>query len=123
MPDESIKDAMFDAAMNPSDSVWRTSVRGHTATNAARSIAVTPVAASEVRKQGRARGATPVFRIRLAKQSASTREVVEWIGDVDAADVVFESEGIEIAVDPQSLSALGGLTLDFRDGVFRLDRI
>jgi iron-sulfur cluster assembly protein len=123
MPDESIKDTMmFDAVMNPSDSVWRTSVRGHTASNGARSIAVTPIAASEVRKQGRARGAMPVFRIRLARQSA-TRELVEWIGDVDPTDVVFQSEGIEIAIDPQSLSYLGGLTLDFRDGAFRLDRI
>lgn len=110
--------------MKPTENVWRATMRGEAARAAGHWIAVTPTAAQEIRTRGKARGATPVFRIRLATQPAgSNREMVEWIDDVGDTDLVFESNGIEVAIDPVSLRYLSGLTLDVVSETFRLDRL
>ncbi|MEO8549194.1 MAG: hypothetical protein ABI678_04455 [Kofleriaceae bacterium] len=116
---------MFLGGMAVTENVMRAQIRGEAARAAGRWLAVTPLAACEVRAQGKARGAKPVFRIRLAtREVTSTREMVEWVGDVGETDYVFVTEdGIEIAIDPRSLDYLEGLTLDFVAGAFRLDRL
>ena len=87
--------AMLLDGMKLTENVWRGCIRGHAARGAGRSIAATPAAALEVCNQGKARGAKPVSRIRLAKKEmGSNRELVEWIGDAGETDLVFESEGI-----------------------------
>ena len=106
------------------ENVWRAIIRGEAAKSTSHWFGVTPAAALEVQKRGQARGARPTTRIRLAKQEAgANREMFEWVCEVGKTDLMFDSNGIQIAIDPVSLRFLTGLTLDFVDGAFRIDRL
>jgi iron-sulfur cluster assembly protein/iron-sulfur cluster insertion protein len=80
-------------------------------------IQLTPRAANQVRTM-RA-DAAPAARLRLFIEDGGCSGLQYGMSfdEPKANDASFESEGVEIVVDPKSLDHLDGTTVDFDDGL------
>lgn len=82
-------------------------------------ITLTNSAAQRVQKFLQNRGKGAGLRLGVKTTGCSGKAyVLEFVDDVRAEDVVFESQGIKVFVDPKSLIYLDGTELDFgREGL------
>jgi iron-sulfur cluster assembly protein/iron-sulfur cluster insertion protein len=81
-------------------------------------INLTPRAADQVRAM-RAGAAAPGTRLRLFIENGgcSGMQYGMSFDEPKGGDEAFESEGVAIVVDPESLKHLDGTTVDFDDGL------
>lgn len=83
------------------------------------SISLTPAAAERVRsflvKRGRGEG----LRVGVRTSGCSGMAyVIEYADKIETEDVVYESNGVKVIVDPKSLTYLDGTELDYtREGL------
>lgn len=82
-------------------------------------ITLTTSAAQRVQKFLQSRGKGAGLRLGVKTTGCSGKAyVLEFVDDVRSEDVVFESQGIKVFVDPKSLVYLDGTELDFgREGL------
>jgi iron-sulfur cluster assembly protein len=83
------------------------------------SVSLTPAAAKHVTKYLAKRGKGVGVRLGVKTTGCSGLAYkLEYVDEVAAEDVLFETEGIKLMVDPKSLAYLDGTTLDFvREGL------
>ena len=78
------------------------------------SISLTQAAANRVTTMLKQRGAGIGLRLATAKSGCSGfAYVVDYADQVQANDVVFESLGVKVIVDKNSLPQLDGMQLDY----------
>mgnify|MGYP000498174907 CR=1 FL=1 len=82
-------------------------------------ITLTNSAAQRVQKFLQNRGKGVGLRLGVKTTGCSGKAyVLEFVDDVRAEDLVFESQGVKVFVDPKSLVYLDGTELDFgREGL------
>jgi iron-sulfur cluster assembly protein len=82
-------------------------------------ISLTPAAASHIEKYLARRGKGIGLRLGVKTTGCSGLAYkLEYADDLQPEDVVFESNGIRVMVDPKSLAYIDGTELDFaRDGL------
>ena len=82
-------------------------------------ITLTSAAAERVRKFIDNRGKGEGLRLGVKTTGCSGKAyVIEFVDVVQPEDVVFESQGVKVFVDPKSLVYLDGTELDFaREGL------
>ena len=82
-------------------------------------INVTPRASSKIAGNLDRRGAGIGIRIGTRTTGCSgLAYVLEYVDSIDITDVVFDSDGFKIVVDPKSLVILDGLIIDYvRNGL------
>lgn len=82
-------------------------------------ITLTPAAAERVRKFLSNRGKGEGLRLGIKTTGCSGKAyVIEFVDAVRPEDIVFESQGVKVFVDPKSLVYLDGTELDFaREGL------
>ena len=82
-------------------------------------ISLTPAAASHIEKYLARRGKGIGLRLGVKTTGCSGLAYkLEYADAVQPEDVVFESNGIKVMVDPKSLAYIDGTELDFaRDGL------
>jgi iron-sulfur cluster assembly protein len=82
-------------------------------------ISLTPAAASHIEKYLARRGKGIGLRLGVKTTGCSGLAYkLEYADDFQPEDVVFESNGIKVMVDPKSLAYIDGTELDFaRDGL------
>lgn len=82
-------------------------------------ISMTEAAAKHVRRSLEGRGKGEGIRLGVRTTGCSgLAYVLEFVDEVAAEDLVFESFGVKLFVDPKSLSYLDGTELDFtREGL------
>ena len=82
-------------------------------------ISLTPSAASHIEKYLARRGKGIGLRLGVKTTGCSGLAYkLEYADDLHPEDVVFESNGIKVMVDPKSLAYIDGTELDFaRDGL------
>ena len=82
-------------------------------------ISLTPAAASHIEKYLAQRGKGIGLRLGVKTTGCSGLAYkLEYADAPQAEDVVFESNGIKVLVDPKSLAYIDGTELDFaRDGL------
>ena len=82
-------------------------------------ISLTPAAASHIEKYLARRGKGIGLRLGVKTTGCSGLAYkLEYADALQAEDVVFESNGIKVMVDPKSLAYIDGTELDFaRDGL------
>lgn len=82
-----------------------------------RGVTLTPAAAAKVRELIEAEG-DPNLVLRLAVRpggcSGFSYEMY-FDAHVDPSDIVTETDGVRVAVDPQSVTMVAGTRIDFRD--------
>ena len=77
-------------------------------------ITMTEAAASRVKSFLDQRGKGVGLRLGVRTSGCSGMAyVLEFVDEIDAADVVFEDHGIKVIVDPKSLVYIDGTELDF----------
>ena len=77
-------------------------------------ISLTPAAAQRIRNQLAARGHGLGLRLGVKTTGCSGFSyVVNFVDESAPGDQVFESEGVQVYVDPASLPALAGVRVDF----------
>jgi len=77
-------------------------------------ISLTPAAADRIRSQLAARGRGLGLRLGVKTTGCSGLSyVVNFADEAAPGDQVFESEGVQVYVDPASLPALAGVRVDF----------
>ncbi len=77
-------------------------------------ITLTPSAAERVRNHLAARGHGLGLRLGVRKTGCSGYAyVVNFAEEIGAADHVFDSEGVKVVVDADSLSLIDGTEVDF----------
>ena len=83
------------------------------------SITLTAPAAKQVARQLAKRGAGVGVRLGVTTSGCSGLSYkLEYVDELAPEDVVFESEGVKVIVDPKSLAYLDGMSLDFvREGL------
>ena len=83
------------------------------------SITLTAPAAKQVARQIAKRGAGVGVRLGVTTSGCSGLSYkLEYVDELAPEDVVFESEGVKVIVDPKSLAYLDGMSLDFvREGM------
>ena len=83
------------------------------------SITLTAPAAKQVARQIAKRGAGVGVRLGVTTSGCSGLSYkLEYVDELAPEDVVFESEGVKVIVDPKSLAYLDGMSLDFvREGL------
>lgn len=83
------------------------------------SVSLTPSAAERVRSFLAKRGSGVGLRLGVKKTGCSGfAYVVNYADDVASGDVVFESAGVKVIVDPDSLHYVDGTEIDFvREGL------
>ncbi|MBN0989150.1 MULTISPECIES: iron-sulfur cluster assembly protein IscA [Amphritea] len=77
-------------------------------------ITMTPAASDHVSKYLKTRGHG--FGIRLGVRTSGCSGmayVLEFVDDIQDEDKVFESDGVNVVIDPKSLLYLDGTELDF----------
>ncbi|WP_296056222.1 iron-sulfur cluster assembly protein IscA [uncultured Amphritea sp.] len=77
-------------------------------------ITMTPAASDHVSKYLKTRGHG--FGVRLGVRTSGCSGmayVLEFVDDIQDEDQVFESDGVNIVIDPKSLLYLDGTELDF----------
>ena len=82
-------------------------------------ITMTPAAAQHVQRSIDGRGKGLGIRLGVRTTGCSgLAYVLEFVDDTAAEDVVFESHGVKVIIDPKSLVYLDGTELDFvREGL------
>jgi len=82
-------------------------------------ISMTEAAAKHVRRSLEGRGKGEGIRLGVRTTGCSgLAYVLEFVDEVAAEDLVFESFGVKVFVDPKSLTYLDGTELDFtREGL------
>ena len=83
------------------------------------SISISPAAAKHVTKYIAKRGKGVGVRLGVKTTGCSGLAYkLEYADEIAPEDVVFESEGVKVIVDPKSLAYLDGMSLDFvREGL------
>jgi iron-sulfur cluster assembly protein len=83
------------------------------------SISMTPVAAQHIQRSLTARGKGEGIRLGVHTSGCSGMAyALEFVDEIASEDMVFESEGVKIIIDPKSLVYLEGTELDFvREGL------
>ena len=83
------------------------------------SITLTAPAAKQVARQIAKRGAGVGVRLGVTTSGCSGLSYkLEYVDELAPEDVVFESEGVKVIVDPKSLAYLDGMSLYFvREGL------
>jgi iron-sulfur cluster assembly protein len=83
------------------------------------SVSLTPAAAKHVTKYLAKRGKGVGVRLGVKTTGCSGLAYkLEYVDEVAPEDVLFETEGIKLMIDPKSLAYLDGTTLDFvREGL------
>lgn len=77
-------------------------------------ISLTEKAAERVRSFLEKRGAGAALRLGVRTSGCSGKAyVLEFADSVGAEDVVFESHGVKVIIDPKSLIYLDGTELDY----------
>lgn len=77
-------------------------------------VTLTEVAAKHVAEQLAARGKGVGIRLGVTTTGCSGMAyVLEFVDELDGADVVFEDQGVKIIVDPKSLVYVDGTEMDF----------
>jgi iron-sulfur cluster assembly protein len=77
-------------------------------------ITLTPSAAERVRNHLAARGHGLGLRLGVRKTGCSGYAyVVNFAEEIGAADLVFDSEGVKVVVDADSLALIDGTEVDF----------
>ncbi len=78
------------------------------------SITLTEIAAERVRRFIAGRGKGEGVRLGVRSTGCSGKAyVLEFVDEVNADDLVFESRGVRVFVDPKSLVYLDGTELDY----------
>ncbi|MHB1586070.1 MAG: iron-sulfur cluster assembly protein IscA [Acidiferrobacteraceae bacterium] len=78
------------------------------------SITLTEIAAERVRRFIASRGKGAGVRLGVRSTGCSGKAyVLEFVDEVNADDLVFESLGVRVFVDPKSLVYLDGTELDY----------
>lgn len=78
------------------------------------SITLTEIAAERVRRFISGRGKGEGVRLGVRSTGCSGKAyVLEFVDEVNADDLVFESLGVRVFVDPKSLVYLDGTELDY----------
>jgi iron-sulfur cluster assembly protein len=87
--------------------------------NPTMSVSLTPAAAKHVTKYLAKRGKGVGVRLGVKTTGCSGLAYkLEYVDEVASEDVLFETEGIKLMVDPKSLAYLDGTTLDYvREGL------
>ncbi|MEC9375524.1 MAG: iron-sulfur cluster assembly accessory protein [Pseudomonadota bacterium] len=82
-------------------------------------ISLTNSAAQRVRNHLEERGSGIGLRLGVKRTGCSGfAYVINFADDIQNADIVFESDGIKIVVDPESLTLIDGTEVDFiKDGL------
>jgi iron-sulfur cluster assembly protein len=83
------------------------------------SVSLTPAAAKHVTKYLAKRGKGVGVRLGVKTTGCSGLAYkLEYVDEVASEDVLFETEGIKLMIDPKSLAYLDGTTLDYvREGL------
>jgi iron-sulfur cluster assembly protein len=83
------------------------------------SISLTPAAAERVRNFIVKRGKGEGLRLGVRTTGCSGNAyVIEYADNIEAEDLVYESHGVKVIVDPKSLAYLDGTELDYtREGL------
>ncbi len=83
------------------------------------SVTLTPPAAKQVARALAKRGSGVGVRLGVTTSGCSGLSYkLEYVDELAPEDVVFESEGVKVIVDPKSLAYLDGMSLDFvREGL------
>ena len=83
------------------------------------SISLTPAAAERVRNFLLKRGKGEGLRLGVRTSGCSGMAyVIEYADQIEPQDLVYESNGVKVIVDPKSLSYLDGTELDYtREGL------
>jgi iron-sulfur cluster assembly protein len=77
-------------------------------------ISLTPTAAERVRTFLATRGTGAGLRLGVRKTGCSGfAYVVNYADEVRSSDLVFDSSGVKVFVDPDSLKLIDGTTVDF----------
>lgn len=78
------------------------------------SISLTETAASHINKMLAQRGNGIGLRVGTKKSGCSGYSyTVDYADEIKADDIVFESHGVKVIVDPSSLENLDGMQLDY----------
>jgi len=82
-------------------------------------ISLTQSAATRVRSFLAKRGRGVGLRIGVRKSGCSGYAyTIDYADAIDAADVVFDRDGVKVIVDPESLGLIDGTEVDFvKDGL------
>ncbi|MBH9346586.1 iron-sulfur cluster assembly protein IscA [Pseudomonas aeruginosa] len=82
-------------------------------------ISMTEAAAKHVQRSLEGRGKGEGIRLGVRTTGCSgLAYVLEFVDELAAEDLVFESHGVKVIIDPKSLVYLDGTELDFtRDGL------
>ncbi|EZO78298.1 iron-sulfur cluster assembly protein IscA [Pseudomonas aeruginosa] len=82
-------------------------------------ISMTEVAAKHVQRSLEGRGKGEGIRLGVRTTGCSgLAYVLEFVDELAAEDLVFESHGVKVIIDPKSLVYLDGTELDFtREGL------
>ena len=82
-------------------------------------ISMTEAAAQHVRRSLQGRGKAQGIRLRVRTTGCSgLAYVLEFVDELAAEDLVYESHGVKVIIDPKSLTYLDGTELDFvREGL------
>lgn len=82
-------------------------------------ISMTEAAARHVQRSLEGRGKGAGIRLGVKTTGCSgLAYVLEFVDELAAEDLVFESHGVRVIIDPKSLVYLGGTELDFvREGL------
>ena len=77
-------------------------------------ISVTPTAASKISRNLERRGSGVGIRLGTRTTGCSgLAYVLEYVDHPESTDVVFDSDGFKIVVDPKSLPIVDGIIVDY----------
>jgi iron-sulfur cluster assembly protein len=77
-------------------------------------ISVTPIAASKISRNLERRGSGVGIRLGTRTTGCSgLAYVLEYVDHPESTDVVFDSDGFKIVVDPKSLPIVDGIIVDY----------
>jgi iron-sulfur cluster assembly protein len=77
-------------------------------------ISVTPTAASKISRNLERRGSGIGIRLGTRTTGCSgLAYVLEYVDQPESTDVVFDSDGFKIVVDPKSLPIVDGIVVDY----------
>ena len=82
-------------------------------------ISLTEAAAAHVRKSFEKRGKGEALRLGVRTSGCSGKAyVLEFADSINPDEVIFESHGVKVVIDPKSLAYLEGTVLDYtREGL------
>lgn len=77
-------------------------------------ISVTPTAASKISRNLERRGGGVGIRLGTRTTGCSgLAYVLEYVDQPESTDVIFDSDGFKIVVDPKSLPIVDGIVVDY----------